>query len=65
MGVMMSRAIAQMIRDNAVHEWRTLTEISEDEGISKLALMSECERYLEPIDLRDIEAFDTNGCLES
>jgi len=54
----MSRALALEVRDNAVHEWRTLSEIAQDEDILEEALLQECERYLEGQDLKDILAFN-------
>ena len=54
----MSRGLALEVRDNAIHEWRTLNEIAEDESMSPEAVYDECERYLTDQDLRDILTFN-------
>ena len=54
----MSRALALEVRDNAIHEWRTLKEIAEDENLLEASILEECERYLTEQDLSDIHAFN-------
>jgi hypothetical protein len=54
----MNNNTAFEVRDNAVHEWRTLTEIAADEGVTREELETLCLKLLSFTDMEDVYIFD-------
>lgn len=55
---MTNQQLAYMVRDNAIHQWRTVTEIAKDEGRALSEIEEICSRHLTTYDMDDIRTFD-------
>jgi len=49
--------LAFMVRDNAVHGWRTIEEIANDEAMDCLEVWAACEAILCGADMDDVRSY--------
>jgi hypothetical protein len=54
---MTEQQLAYMVRDNAIHGWRTAYEIADDEGMTVEEVIAACEKHLYTGDMDEIRAF--------
>lgn len=52
-----TRELAYMVRDNAVHGWRTIEEIAKDEGLTVDELQRACLAVLDSWELEEVYDF--------